>query len=157
MLSQCVAAWQDDPMLASRFQVTDKLVDALYTEAMLLADEARSYFDSVGRDDRAAMAPLARVTFSCESLKVTTRLMHVVAWLLARRNGTPDQDQALNPLSAAASSDVDVLVSLPEEARAIILASADLYDRVVRLQQQFGKPLDVSPVLGLQNRLARAF
>jgi regulator of CtrA degradation len=157
MLSRSLAAWQDDPMLAPRFQVTDKLVDALYTEAMLLADEARSYFDSVGRDDRAAMPPLERVTFSCESLKVTTRLMHVVAWLLARRHGTPIADQTLNPLSAAAASDVDVLGSLPEEARTIILASADLYDRIVRLQQQLGKPTDVSPAIGLQNRLARAF
>lgn len=144
-------------MLASRFHVTDKLVDALYTEAMLLADEARSYFDSVGRDDRAAMAPLERVTFSCESLKVTTRLMHVVAWLLARRHGTPISDQTLNPLSAAASSDADVLDSLPDEARAIILASADLYDRIVRLQKRLSEPAEASPVLGLQNRLARAF
>lgn len=144
-------------MQANRFQVTDKLIDALYTEAMLLADEARGYFDSVGRDDRAAMPPLERVTFSCESLKVTTRLMHVVAWLLARRNGGSATDPSHNPLSAAASSDADVLVTLPEEARAIIVASADLYDRIIRLQHRLSEPAEASPVLGLQNRLARAF
>ena len=32
-------------------QLTPKLVDALYVEAMVLADEARSYFDTSGRDD----------------------------------------------------------------------------------------------------------
>src|SRR3546814_10232754 len=62
-----------------------KLIDSLYVEAMLLADEARAYFDEGGRSDREALDPLARVAFSCESLKVTTRLMHVIAWLLTQR------------------------------------------------------------------------
>ncbi len=52
---------------------------------MLLADEARSYFDDVGRDDRTSLDPFARVGFACESLKVTTRIMHIVAWLLTQR------------------------------------------------------------------------
>ena len=52
---------------------------------MLLADEARSYFDDIGRDDRAGLEPFARVGFACESLKVTTRIMHIVAWLLTQR------------------------------------------------------------------------
>lgn len=140
-------------MQAHRFHATDKLIDALYTEAMLLADEARGYFDSVGREDRAAMPPLERVTFSCESLKVTTRLMHVVAWLLARRNGA----QTSNPLSAASESGASELASLPHEAQLIVKASADLYDRVSRLDERLGEDLGESPVLGLQNRLARAF
>src|SRR5918998_3453475 len=65
--------------------LTPKLIDSLYVEAMVLADEARSYFDSCGRDDRLALDPVDRVGFSCESLKVTTRLMHVIAWLLTQR------------------------------------------------------------------------
>ena len=140
-------------MQADRFHATDKVIDALYTEAMLLADEARGYFDSVGHDDRAAMPPLERVTFSCESLKVTTRLMHVVAWLLSRRNGA----QTSNPLSAASESGTAELASLPHEAQLIVKASADLYDRVSRLDERLGEDLGESPVLGLQNRLARAF
>jgi hypothetical protein len=66
-------------------RMTARLVDSLYTEAMVLADEARSYFDQIGRGDREALPPIARVAFSCESLKVTTRLMHVIAWLLTRK------------------------------------------------------------------------
>ena len=71
--------------LAIQSQLTPKLVDALYVEAMVLADEARSYFDTIGRDDRLSLDPIDRVGFSCESLKVTTRLMHVIAWLLTQR------------------------------------------------------------------------
>ena len=65
--------------------LTPKLVDSLYVEAMLLADEARSYFDACGRDDRLSLDPVDRVGFSCESLKVTTRLMHIIAWLLTQK------------------------------------------------------------------------
>ena len=68
-----------------RSPMTPKLIDSLYVEAMMLADQARSYFDSDGRDDRLALDPIARVGFSCESLKVTTRLMHIIAWLLTQR------------------------------------------------------------------------
>ena len=71
--------------LAIQSHLTPKLVDALYVEAMVLADEARSYFDTIGRDDRLSLDPIDRVGFSCESLKVTTRLMHVIAWLLTQR------------------------------------------------------------------------
>src|SRR3546814_18374121 len=68
-----------------------KLIDSLYVEAMLLADEARAYFDERGRSDREALDPLARVAFSCASPQVPTRLMHLTAWLLPQR-----------PLAAAA-------------------------------------------------------
>src|SRR5688500_4281578 len=69
----------------SEARITSRLIDSLYTEAMLLADEARSYFDDVGRDDRSSLVPFVRVGFACESLKVTTRIMHIVAWLLTQR------------------------------------------------------------------------
>jgi len=36
-------------------RITSRLIDSLYTEAMLLADEARSYFDDAGREDRAML------------------------------------------------------------------------------------------------------
>src|SRR6478736_1195424 len=66
-------------------RITPRLIDSLYTEAMLLADEARAYFDETGRDDRQSLEPFARVGFACELLKVTTRIMHIVAWLLTQR------------------------------------------------------------------------
>lgn len=46
------------------YEMTPKLLDALYTEAMILADEARSYFD---RDLMASvLSPEISVAFSCE-------------------------------------------------------------------------------------------
>src|SRR6187549_3334484 len=125
----------------ARLQLTPKLIDSLYVEAMVLADEARSYFDRNGREDRDSLDPLLRVGFSCESLKVTTRLMHVIAWLLTQRAveaGELSRAQARRParrLGEAPESDSDLLAKLPENARALIHASRDLYARVKRLDE----------------------
>src|SRR3569623_427418 len=122
--------------------ITPKLVGALYTDAMLLADEARSYFDSAGREERDALDPFARVGFSCESLKVTTRLMHVIAWLLTQRaveSGELSRAQAASPsrrLGEGPESDEALLPRLPEQARALIEASRDLFARVRRLDER---------------------
>lgn len=135
-------------------QLTEKVTAALYTEAMLLADEARAYFDQFGRAARADMTPLQRVSFSCESLKVTTRLMHTIAWLLSQRAGEGPH----NPLAAAAPSDDSVLGTLPEEAQQLIRASEDLYARIQRLDRRLGKAsAGISPALQLRARLEKAF
>ena len=87
-------------MSSDTAQIHRKLTDALYVEAMLLADEARGYFDQMGRDQRDSLDAMARVSFSCESLKVTTRLMHVIAWLLTQRAvaaGELQERDALDP------------------------------------------------------------
>src|SRR5689334_808151 len=122
-------------------RITSRLIDSLYTEAMLLADEARSYFDDVGRDERASLEPFARVGFACESLKVTTRIMHIVAWLLTQRaieSGEIPTRAGRRPdrrLGHAQDSDPTVVDQLPEAARRLINASSDLYARVQRIDE----------------------
>ena len=144
-------------------QLTPKLIDGLYVEAMVLADEARSYFDTGGRDDRLALDPIDRVGFSCESLKVTTRLMHVIAWLLTQRAvgaGELSRTQAGTPerrLGTAADTDRDLLQRLPETAVDLIRASEELYGRVSRLDQGSFAEETVSPARSLLSRLQRSF
>src|SRR5215212_4342841 len=82
---QSVSPMTESEQLRPQVRITSRLIDSLYTEAMLLADEARSYFDQAGREERSTLEPFARVGFACESLKVTTRIMHIVAWLLTQR------------------------------------------------------------------------
>jgi len=143
--------------------LTPKLVDSLYVEAMLLADEARAYFDRHGRADRSGLDPLLRVGFSCESLKVTTRLMHVIAWLLTQRAvaaGELSVGQARRPerrLGQASQTDEALLPALPEAAQALILASRDLYARVERLDRGGETGERASPARSLLSRLERAF
>lgn len=141
-----------------------RLIDSIYVEAMLLADEARGYFDDGGRVEREMLAPMARVAFSCESLKVTTRLMHVIAWLLTQRavyNGELSPSQALEPsrrLGEAPVSEQAVIADMPSGARAMILASVDLHRRVMRLDEAQAVPSPAfSPARSMLDRLATAF
>lgn len=141
-----------------------RMIDALYVDAMLLADEARGYFDQGARIEREALDPLGRVTFSCESLKVTTRLMHIIAWLLTQRavdSGELSPRDALDParrLGDAPVTEERVLALMPEDARKLIAASIDLHRRVARLDdsQVDPQPSD-SPVQHMQARLAMSF
>ena len=160
-----LSLWQHEPMQEPHLPLTAKLVASLYTEAMLLADEARSYFDMSGRADRDSLDPIDRVGFSCESLKVTTRLMHVIAWLLTQRAveaGELSRSQARKParrLGDAPDSDEALLAKLPDAAVALIHASRDLYARVKRLDDvgvQTAEP-QASPARSLMSRLERSF
>jgi len=150
-------------MTEARARMTPKLIDSLYVEAMLLADEARSYFDRDGRADRLALEPMARVGFSCESLKVTTRLMHVIAWLLTQRAveaGELSRAQARVParrLGEATESDPAVVENLPAGALSLVRASQELYARVRRLDEGSGQAEpQSSPALTLLSRLERS-
>jgi regulator of CtrA degradation len=141
--------------------LTAKLIDSLYVEAMVLADEARSYFDSRGRDERLILDPMIRVGFSCESLKVTTRLMHVIAWLLTQKAvdaGELSYTQARRPvrrLGNAPDSDDELVGKLPSDAAQLIEASRDLYARIRRLEEGSLAP-QASPARSLMSRLERS-
>ena len=143
--------------------MTMRLIDALYVEAMILADEARGYFDDRGKADREVLPPIARVAFTCESLKVTTRLMHIIAWLLTRRAleaGEISPREARDPrrrLGRIEAGDSDPAI-LPEAAQSLVRASHDLYERVRRLDDGLERrAVAPSPARGLMQRLESAF
>jgi regulator of CtrA degradation len=146
--------------------LTRKLVDSLYVEAMVLADEARAYFETYGTGERDALSPALRVSYAVESLKVTTRIMHVIAWLLTWRGTQTDEisvEAASHPdrrLGTAGPSEDSIVAAMPEGARELISASTDLYARVQRFEQELLQPDDtpaISPARSLMGRLERAF
>jgi regulator of CtrA degradation len=153
---------EESDMPQPQARITSRLIDSLYTEAMLLADEARHYFDEAGRDERATLEPFARVGFACESLKVTTRIMHIVAWLLTQRAiesgeiASRDGRRAERRLGHAQESDPLVIGTLPPAAQRLINSSADLYARVRRLDEGgLEAEAPQSPARALMGRLER--
>jgi regulator of CtrA degradation len=140
-----------------------RLIDSLYCEAMLLADEARSYFDEAGRAERDMLDPASRVAFSCESLKVTTRLMHIIAWLLTQRAidaGEMAPRDALDPsrrLGEAPVTDHVAVAMMPASARSLIDGSTDLYRRVARLDTAQDVDRIGSPARSMIDRLSLSF
>jgi regulator of CtrA degradation len=143
-------------------ELTPKLLESLYTEAMILADEARSYFD---RDQMTVnLSPEISVAFSCESLKVTTRLMHSIAWLLNQKAilaGEISQYDSLTDardLGYSPASDSFQVERFPEEARTLIAASEDLYFRLQRLSQKMrSAEMPVPEPLAMIERLRASF
>jgi regulator of CtrA degradation len=141
--------------------LTLKLIDALYTEAMVLADEARSYFESGRFGEEADPDNMLAVSFSCESLKVTTRLMHCIAWLLNQKALHSDEltegeiwnhDRALG---CAPDTDQLMVDRFPQEARQIVMASEELFQRLsARLEQEMAAE---SAVQDMFRRLQSAF
>lgn len=146
-----------------------RLVDGLYLEAMVMADEARSYFDGSDPAAEGMEDPLRRVAFACESLKVTTRLMHIIAWLLSQRawqrGELVDADLADEKYRLGRASDTDpaLVAGFPFAARSLVDASQELYGRVARLQARMDgmarptKMVDASPARALLDRLSAAF
>ncbi|HZV19736.1 MAG TPA: DUF1465 family protein [Sphingobium sp.] len=157
----------DSKTLVSHFD--RRLIDGLYVEAMVLADEARSFFDGQGEEQRRALGEVDRVVFAGESLKVTTRLMHVIAWLLAQRailNGELTEaarsDERFK-LGEAAPTAASIAQRFSPDMTALIVDSADIYQRIARLERQLvtrtrrHSPAQFSPARALLDRLERAF
>lgn len=153
----------------SEHQLTPRVIAALYTEAMVLADEARSYF-TADRTEQVTGKMVDAVAFSCESMKVTTRLMHCIAWLLNQRaweDGRGDERAARRGLGYTPPSDPELTRHLPDEARLLIAQSESLYARLTRLHAKLerersaaaglsGGGNDNHPVAQLINRLQAA-
>lgn len=144
--------------------LSKRLIDALYTDAMVLADDVRTYFADESGSVRETLSALDRVMFSCESLKVTTRLMHVIAWLLTQRaveTGELSADGAHAPsrrLGPAVESNVATLAILPFEARRFVEASSELHARAARLEAGiYGQENVASPARHLLARLQQSF
>jgi regulator of CtrA degradation len=140
-----------------------RLIDSLYTEAMLLGDEARGYFDESCHAARDALSALERVQFSVEALKITTRLMHIISWLLTQRAvdaGEISPQQALaeaHRMRTPIDSDPAIVAALPDEARALAEGSIELYRRVARLDASLDRDtVPTSPANALLDRLRDA-
>ena len=145
-----------------RLELTPLVLDSLYTEAMVLADEARYCFDR--NQLSGQLSPEISVAFSCESLKVTTRLMHSIAWLLnqkALRAGEISKEDALSDakdLGYAPPSDRAQVEHFPAEAQALIATSEELYGRLRRFSGQIrSQSPAMSEPLAMRERLRSSF
>lgn len=142
-----------------------RLVEGLYVEAMVMADEARHYLGRDSLGSRPEMSPVERISYSCEALKVTTRLMHIIAWLMAQRGwqrGEISDADVRSPkyrLGEANPTDPAEIAPFPAGARFLMEASGDLYNRVARLEQGMAAELDAadSPARALIGRLESVF
>ena len=139
------------------------IIEALYTEALVLADEVRAVFAAGVREPLSGEDPFVRLALSTEGLKTTTRMMHVLAWLLNQRalfSGELSENQvrlhgALPPDRAADDSQ---LALLEPETRELIADTERLHRRIARLDEAWRQEFESrSPVQAFQDRIGREF
>jgi regulator of CtrA degradation len=133
-------------------------VENLYVEAMVLADEAHAAFAAQRNLGDLRSGAGAQIGLACESLKTTTRLMHVIAWLLHRRAmfagdpGAGPNDSAAR-IGDPVAADWDVCAGFDVSVRRIISASERLFERIAAIEAGWDVPEAVTPVQALLAQL----
>ena len=145
--------------------ISPKIVESLYHEAIDLADEARHAFDDPDRfAARMFDSDLTRVAISCEALRTTTRMMHVIAWLLNHRafHRGEMSEFALRRTGrlppAQPDNDGGELALLDPDRRDLVRRTRQFYDRVERLDRAWHEHFAMEPgaVHRLRDRIGAA-
>jgi regulator of CtrA degradation len=115
-----------------------------YDEAMALLVEARDYFTHREPIDRQTLQPPELLHFCRETLRLTTRLTQIMAWLLAQRAvfaGEISQRDALGDHDALAElricmeAEETAASVMPQRLAGLLDRSRRLYVRVARLDE----------------------
>lgn len=143
--------------------INEEIIEELYSEALMLADDARAAFDLSFNENQSNADDLTRVALSIEGLRTTTRVMHVLAWLLNQRayfagELSRQQLERCGTLPDERAADDDNLKRLEPETRALIEETERLHARVARLDRDWRETgEEATPVASLQGRIAQAF
>lgn len=149
--------------MARTTNLTRPIIEALYTEALVLADEVRAVFAAGVREPLAGEDAFVRLALSTEGLKTTTRMMHVLAWLLNQRalfSGELSENQVRlhGALPPDRGSDDGQLALLEPETRALIADTQRLHQRIARLDEAWRQHFEMtSPARAFQDRIGREF
>jgi len=151
--------------MAQPADLSPTIVEALYREALELADAVRSTFDLSGRLTLVTEdEDLARIALSCEALRTTTRMMHAIAWLLNQRaylSGELSEFQLRRhgrlPPDRSAPSDEHFDRLAPEFVE-LIERTRRFYARIERLDRAWRARFEMQPaaVHRLRERLGLA-
>jgi len=118
--------------------------DRTYEEAFDLLVEARDYLADRQWQDAEGLAPVTRLILSCETMRLTTRLVQVMAWLMVQRAvhaGEMRPEEADRPERRLGGHEICAdqgpwdLSELPPRLRRLLDRSRTLYNRVARLDE----------------------
>jgi len=147
--------------MARATSLSGPIIEALYGEALVLADEVRAVFALGAKDPGDEEDTMVRLALSTEGLKTTTRVMHVLAWLLNQRaffSGELSENQVRKhgALPPDRPSDKAQLAFLEPETRALIDETERLHRRIARLDEAWRQKFEIaSPVRAFQERIGR--
>ena len=138
------------------------IIESLYSEALVLADEVRAVF-ALGMGELARNAEdEVRLALSSEGLKATTRMMHVLAWLLNQRaffsgDLTESQLRQHSKLPEDSEPDPVALLLLEIPTRELIDETVQLHRRIARLDRAWRDGFETKTgVRALHERIGKA-
>ena len=123
--------------------------DKTYDEAYDLLLEARSYVRHGARAEASGLSNQERLRFALESMRVTSRLGQIMAWLLTEKAvfaGELSRDEALVQNGSLGELDVclddrdELRAGLPPQLTSLMDRSLALYVRVARLDEMSRRP-----------------
>jgi len=121
------------------------LFQKTYQEGMRLVKESSAYLDGPGRDVAKTLPREVSLAYAGESMRLTTRLMQVAAWLLVRKaveEGDMSEKEALADKYRLATKEISRAPRLPGAQKLpfrlldLIARSERLYARVERLDHE---------------------
>jgi len=124
-----------------------------YDETMSLLVEARNYIAYQEATDQKSLPPQVRLQVSYESMRVTSRLTQVMAWMLAQKAvhaGEMSVEKACGEEFALSGGAICSDPSgpendqLPQGLRSLLHRSHSLYMRISRLEQMMREKLEAA-------------
>lgn len=165
---------QDKPGLGEDFAravrdfAASEVFKRTFEDGMAMVEETAAYLDGPGREASKALPRRVALAYAGESMRLTTRLMQVASWLLVQRailEGEMTPDQAAHDKYRLGAREVCLAPAmegfdlLPARLIELLDRSAQLYERVDRLDQMMYRP-QPAPTSGITdqlNKLANAF
>src|ERR1700734_4483628 len=128
----------------------------LFRDGMALVEETASYLDGSGRQESKKLERSAGLTYATESMRLTTRLMHLASWLWllrAVKEGEMTLAQASKEkskvrLAACEPGDAKSIPLLPVRLQELIARSTKLQGEVRRLDANMHAPVPLKVVIG---------
>lgn len=152
------------PYMETPPNISEPIIETLYAQALVLADEARQVFDLTPVQAGCGEADRVRLALSVEGLRTTTRIMHVLAWLLNHRaffagDMSELQLRRYSKLPDDRLCEPENLALLEEGTCLLIAESQQLHARIMRLDIAWRKGFEINPpaVRRLRERLNRSF
>ena len=143
--------------------ISEPIVEALYCEALVLADEVRANFDLAPADLRAPEGDAEKLALSVEGLRTTTRMMHILAWLLNQRayfSGDLSERQLRKhgELPEDRPADPEQVALLDPATQEIIAQTEQMHTRIARLDRAWrdGFEVNIPTVRQMRGRLEDA-
>jgi regulator of CtrA degradation len=138
------------------------LLESLYQDVLSLVTRTSDFVGAIKAGAVPGLTVGGGPAYTVESMRHTTRLMQVMAWLLTQRaveTGEMTPEEAADPKYQLGAADICLAQPitgsdlLPKTFRDMISQSTAIYRRIKRLAEQMEEPSPENPVHALLHRL----